>query len=319
MDATHFPHNGPPSLLDLAISSSPELVAAYGQFNAPAFSQHDLIYASFKIRPPKRRHKTIVIRDYSRIDKEAFERDLAAADWGLVFGSDDVDGKVAAFQLLLISLYDKHAPLKEVRVKHYPAPWLTPAIKKVMARRDAARIKARHDPSEGNVRAYHELRNICNKMCRNAKRSHIHSTIHDCPPHKLWKYLKSLGVGDSKAEATISLDLDDLNKYFGSSPVNIAPDVKTRTLSQLADCPLSAPVPLKLGQLTVSEVVRVLKSIKTRAIACRTKTFSQSFTIGAARLWNKIPTDVRKSSNIITFKLNLRKLWGVDQNDSDDL
>ncbi|KAI5652169.1 hypothetical protein NE865_00507 [Phthorimaea operculella] len=53
--------------------------------------------------------------------------------------------------------------------------------------------------------------------------------------------------------------------------------------------------------------------------ACRTKTFSQSFTIGAARLWNKIPTDVRKSSNIITFKLNLRKLWGVDQNDSDDL
>ncbi|KAI5639939.1 hypothetical protein NE865_07668 [Phthorimaea operculella] len=198
MDATHFPHNGPPSLLDLAISSSPELVATYGQFNAPAFSQHDLIYASFKIRPPKRRHKTIVIRDYSRIDKEAFERDLAAADWGSVFGSDDVDEKVGAFQLLLISLYDKHAPLKEVRVKHYPAPWLTSAIKKVMARRDAARIKARHDPSEGNVRAYHELRNTCNKMCRNAKRSHIHATIHDCPPHKLWKYLKSLGVGDSK-------------------------------------------------------------------------------------------------------------------------
>ncbi|KAI5643751.1 hypothetical protein NE865_04147 [Phthorimaea operculella] len=80
---THFPHNGPPSLLDLVITSSPELVVSNGQLNASAFSKHDLIYASFKIRPPKRRHKTILIRDYSKIDKEAFERDLADADWGL--------------------------------------------------------------------------------------------------------------------------------------------------------------------------------------------------------------------------------------------
>ncbi|KAJ2939918.1 hypothetical protein O0L34_g6624 [Tuta absoluta] len=266
MAATHFPHNGPPSLLDLIITTSTELVATHGQMNAAAFSAHDLIYASFKIRPPKRRHKTILIRNYGKIDREAFMSDLAEADWESISEGNDVDSKVAAFQTLILSLYDKHAPLREVRVRHYPAPWLTPEIKSLMTRRDAARVRMRHSPCEESINTYHELRKICNKMCRNSKRQHIHTSIEDCPSHKLWKFLKTIGVGKAREDTFQSLDLDALNNFFGTSPVCVAADVKMRTLKELADAPLSAPLPLDLGHVTENEVVKILKSIKTKAV-----------------------------------------------------
>ncbi|XP_026325049.1 uncharacterized protein LOC113234040 [Hyposmocoma kahamanoa] len=200
---THFPHNGQPSLLDLIITSSPELVDSHGQFNAAAFSSHDLIYASFKIRPPKRRHKTLMLRNYAKIDKNALFDDVLNSDWELVFGAEDVNEMVQAFNSIILTIFDKHAPLQVVRVKHFPAPWLTPDIKEVMERRNRARIRLRKNPTKINNEAYIELRNRCNKLCRSARRKHIHSTIEGCPHTKMWKYLKSLGIG--KADHCLSL------------------------------------------------------------------------------------------------------------------
>ncbi|KAI5651596.1 hypothetical protein NE865_00840 [Phthorimaea operculella] len=54
--------------------------------------------------------------------------------------------------------------------------------------------------------------------------------------------------------------------------------------------------------------LRSCGDLSLRTPPCRTKTFAQSFTIRAARLWNKIPIDVRKSRNIVTFKTNLRRV-----------
>lgn len=45
-----------------------------------------------------------------------------------------------------------------------------------------------------------------------------------------------------------------------------------------------------------------------------TKTYSDSFTVHGARLWNRLPTDVRKAPSVASFKNKLRKL--LEGNDS---
>ncbi|XP_026326848.1 uncharacterized protein LOC113235384 [Hyposmocoma kahamanoa] len=263
---THFPHNGQPSLLDLIITSSPELVDSHGQFNAAAFSSHDLIYASFKIRPPKRRHKTLMLRNYAKIDKNALFDDVLNSDWELVFGAEDVNEMVQAFNSIILTIFDKHAPLQVVRVKHFPAPWLTPDIKGVMERRNRARIRLRKNPTKINSESYIELRNRCNKLCRSARRKHIHSTIEGCPHTKMWKYLKSLGIGKADHVFPFNVDLNALNDYFASSPVCLDSVIKSRTLSVLANAPCLASASFDFGKVTTADVLKILKSVTTKAV-----------------------------------------------------
>ena len=53
LSSTHTFPNCTPSLLDLILVSSTDHVASHGQCNATAFSYHDLIFLSYKLRPPK--------------------------------------------------------------------------------------------------------------------------------------------------------------------------------------------------------------------------------------------------------------------------
>lgn len=68
LNATHnFPHSTP-SLLDLIMVSSLQHVAKHGQYAADAFSYHDLIFLSYKVRPPKSKPRVIMQRNFGGIN-----------------------------------------------------------------------------------------------------------------------------------------------------------------------------------------------------------------------------------------------------------
>lgn len=166
----------------------------------------------------------------------------------------------------LYLLFDKHAPLKEIRVKHFPAPWLTPELKKIMAKRDRAKIELRRDHSAVNQEKYTELRNRCNRMCRAARRDHIHSSIDNCPPEKMWRFLKGLGVGKSQASTNSNLDLNGLNKHFCSVSDPIDPLAKKHSLAHLAGvAPVDCPQ-FDLPRITVDDVIKIIGSLGSKAV-----------------------------------------------------
>ncbi|XP_059048701.1 uncharacterized protein LOC131843932 [Achroia grisella] len=250
---THFPHNGPPSLLDLIITSSPDLVQSHGQFCAVAFSSHDLIYASFKLRTPKRRHRVVLRRNFDAVNIEALQNDLRLADWSPIFTASDVDSKVAAFEHLILSIYDKHAPVQQVRLKHSPAPWLTMDLKALMSRRDRAKIRLRRSSTDSDRQSYITLRNRCNKLCRQARRRHIHSNIENCPPGRLWNYLRTIGIGKRQCGDNFP-NLNEINLSFVSPPVNLNPVIKQETLASLSGFPHSHDDPFTLAVDDISSL-----------------------------------------------------------------
>ncbi|PZC81887.1 hypothetical protein B5X24_HaOG211900 [Helicoverpa armigera] len=166
LNATHhFPHSTP-SLLDLIFVSSPDHVAKHGQCSADAFSYHDLIFLSYKIRPPKAKSRVLLQRNFGGMDLENLREDAANIDWGTLFTSESVDEKVELFSQHLIALYDVHAPIRTVRVRHLPSPWLTKDLKLIMAKKAAAKSRYKARTNTTNWEKYVNIRNHCNKATR---------------------------------------------------------------------------------------------------------------------------------------------------------
>ncbi|KAG6439026.1 hypothetical protein O3G_MSEX000420 [Manduca sexta] len=53
LQATHHNMDSHDTWLDLILTSAPSPVFSHGQFPAPGFTDHDLIYMSYALKPPK--------------------------------------------------------------------------------------------------------------------------------------------------------------------------------------------------------------------------------------------------------------------------
>ncbi len=264
LNATHRAPHSTPSLLDLIIVSDPNKVAIHGQLPT-SFSYHDLIYISYKVRPPKRKAKYLHLRSFRNIDVDRLGADAACIDWSSIYGCDDLNSKVSAFNSILLELYDQHAPIKKVRVKHLPAPWLTNCIKKLMAKRDRVKRRYRKTPSEELLVEYKSLRNRCNRMCRDAKRRHIYNSIQNSNPSQTWQFLKSLGIGKVSNDCTPTFDLNVLNTHFSKTPITLDLSTKSATLNSLSSLPRPTCNSFCFHPVTEEDIRKSIKSISSKA------------------------------------------------------
>jgi hypothetical protein len=153
-----------------------------------------------------------------------------------------VDEQVRLFNSLLIDLYDVHTPARPVKLKHLPAPWLTDEIRSLMSKRHKAKARFKVDPSEANELNFHRARNRCNRVIRDAQRRHIHNSVENGDPARVWRFLKSLGVGKLRNVNSYSnTDLNLLNRHF-SSPATIDGYFKTGTFFSSLPAPTYSPL-----------------------------------------------------------------------------
>ncbi|KAM3962176.1 RNA-directed DNA polymerase from mobile element jockey [Aphomia sociella] len=264
LQATHFFPDSKPSLLDLMLVSSLDHVKDFGQFPA-AFSFHDLIYLSYNIRPPKLKSRTLMQRNFGSIDTEKLREDAAQINWDSIIDASSVDEQVELFSAALIQLYDRHAPVRPVRVRHLPAPWLTDDIKKLIHRKNHAKAKYKSNPMYREI--YVQARNHCNRACREAQRRHIHKSVENGSPAKIWKFLKSLGIGKNQNKnSSYNVNINDLNRHFSTPPVAFDSDLKTNTLNSLSSLPTPDYSPFIFSQFTQCDVKQNILAVSSDAV-----------------------------------------------------
>ncbi|KAI5717706.1 hypothetical protein M8J77_026106 [Diaphorina citri] len=158
------------------------------------------------------------------------------SQWSHVTELNDTNAKVELFTDMVTRLLNKHAPLKNAKVKYPPTPWLNPEILKLMQRRDRAYNKYRRTKSEQDLVKYKLLRNRCNRSVRDTKELYISRGIASCKNEKsLWQFLRSLGVNvdDSAKRFDPKFSLNDLNKHFVTPPVNLDPTHKQKVIDRI--------------------------------------------------------------------------------------
>lgn len=266
LSPTHHDPNYSDSLLDLIMISNSDHIATHGQYAAPGFSKHDLIYVSYKIKTPKIKPKLLLQRNFIKMNLEALSNDASKLDWDVLHQLPDVNKKITLFNDYINNLYNKHAPLRLVRMKHAPTPWLNDNIRKAMKFRDYLKRIYKTHPTEANLTQFKRARNRVNQLCRNAKRQYFHKTVSECTQQNVWKTLRSFGIGKARSNATSSYDLNSLNKHFSTPPLTMDPILKALTLSQISSCKISTDYAFNFTPVTIRQIKKILLSVHTKAV-----------------------------------------------------
>ncbi|XP_062532859.1 uncharacterized protein LOC134201637 [Bombyx mori] len=268
LQATHHNINGDDTWLDLMLTSTPTSVPTHGQYPAPGFSHHDLIFLSYTIKPPKPQPRVLSMRSFGRMNNENLCKDASKVDWDQLISSPSVDEKVHIFNEVVLGLYNTHAPIRKIKLKRPPGPWMTEGIRMAMRRRDRAFRKFRRNRFDDNWTKFKVSRNRCNQMILNAKRRYILENINSASPADIWKLLGTLGIGrqrHSDFQATISLN--DINFHFSSAtPLNN--QMKCRTLNYLNGLSRLNVDSFEFSSVAVDEIKNIILSIKSNAVGC---------------------------------------------------
>lgn len=290
----HLPSSS--SLLDLIITSRPDL-ATYGQLPAASFSHHDLLFLSYKSKPPKYHPTTISLRNFSLIDLDKLRSEAASIDWSALYTVDDIDTKVQTLTREVLELYDRHAPVHIVKLRRPPAPWINDEIRHAMRKRDKAYRRYRKNRCEECSAQYRVARNRCNQLCRTAKRRYFHKSIKDNSPSQNWRFLKSVGFGKSHSNVSNfnNITPDQLNTFFSSVPA-LSHMTKTSVLADLNDLPIREGETFTFGSVSIENTAKAIRSITSKAVG--------TDAVGRAMIIPILDTLLPPVTHIINFSLS---------------
>ncbi|PSN46941.1 hypothetical protein C0J52_21277 [Blattella germanica] len=208
---------------------------------APGISHHDIIYVTYSLKCHRPTPKKITYRDLKRIDDTILIRDALDIPWGRIWTLHSVDEKVTKLNEYILTLYDKHAPLRTKKVKKRPSPWMSTLIRDMMVERDLAFKKYGCNKSDENFDHYKRLRNKTTQEIRIAKLRHYHGMMEPrTNPTLLWQDLRTIGLMKPRTQVeNITFSLETLNDHFTSVRTStINETLKQQTTDELLNKPL---------------------------------------------------------------------------------
>ncbi|XP_059046628.1 uncharacterized protein LOC131842127 [Achroia grisella] len=122
LNATHVNNDSHDTWIDHVYVSSPDYILKHGQFPAPGFSRHDLLYVSYYIKTFKPKPSVVRLRSFAKIDTSTLGKDVTDFDWSCVLSASSINDKVSVFNQSVLQIFDRHAPAHFVRIKRQPAP-----------------------------------------------------------------------------------------------------------------------------------------------------------------------------------------------------
>ena len=124
------------TLIDHFATNKPKLIIKFGVFTT-GFSDHDLIFGIRKVSPRVNREpKIIKSRQLKNYDPVKFCRDLGKVNRDLILKQDSVHSMSSEFENCFVTILDKHAPLRQHKVRNTYAPYIDHELRHKMFLRD---------------------------------------------------------------------------------------------------------------------------------------------------------------------------------------
>ena len=178
------------SIIDIFLTS-PDVLISQSRTLDSAISDHLPIFLEISwklIKPPI---KTIRRRSFKNLNVTEFNEDMSRLPRSILEVFDDVNDKLMAFESLFSDILDLHAPLKSVRIKKNPAPWISRSIRDDMDKKNKLLKRFCLHRTPENWESYRAQRNLVTARQRLAKRNHFHQLIaNNSHPSTLWQAFK---------------------------------------------------------------------------------------------------------------------------------
>jgi hypothetical protein len=204
---------------------------------------------------------------------DLFLNDAYNLEWHNIIKFDDINQKVNCYSTLLLSLYDKHAPIDSKRVTRPPAPWLTTEIKILRKIRNKdLRVKNKmiknHEYCEERIKNYNKSKNLVNYKTKQAIKNYSNELLSVKEPVKLWQNVNFFGIG-KKNVLKINFNFEKLNAqndFFvdGCNKLSIE-DRNLCRIKYIYNLPTFAADKFYFSHIYPEEICSNIKSIKSNA------------------------------------------------------
>ena len=114
--------------IDVALTTNESFIVSC-DVHISAVADHCLVAVTLKLKAPKPRPSYIFNRSYKTYNPESFLSDLEYVPFHIANIFDDFNDQVDAFNKLFLDTLNEHAPVKRIKVKSRPNPFITPEIK----------------------------------------------------------------------------------------------------------------------------------------------------------------------------------------------
>ena len=179
------------SILDLFIVTSDVPISKSAVLDM-TISDHLPIQLYINCNTPKPPSHVVTRRSFKNFSKESFEEDLSVVPWCLLDVFDHPEDKVEVFNTLLLDVLNQHAPLKTVRIKKKPAPWITTSIRNEMDVRNKLFKVFKKNKLTVSWEAFKVQRNRVTSLQRKAKKQYFHRLLkNNVHPSTLWEHFES--------------------------------------------------------------------------------------------------------------------------------
>uniref|UniRef100_A0A2A4KAV4 Reverse transcriptase domain-containing protein n=1 Tax=Heliothis virescens TaxID=7102 RepID=A0A2A4KAV4_HELVI len=260
---THFTDHSQ-TLIDLVctnINNTSVCVEPFG-----AIHGHSLVICKLNIKRSKYKPHTVAYRPITKIDRDKFDDELAHLDWEVIRNLPNVNDMVEALNRNIVSVFDKHAPVKTCLIKDHSHPWITDTIKFMMHLRNEALAKYRKIRSESKKVYYKQLKSLVSSSLFYEKVAYFKQNINNKinEPKTLWKNLKSTVLPPKPFHDLPShfRDPDQINSNFLNVPGNPISNVTECTFFEshrFSDTSFS------LHPVSTDQVLRYFGQLKSNA------------------------------------------------------
>ena len=164
------------------------------------WSDHHLIYVSRKRQKIKRDVSYIQGRSYRQFDGNNLYRDVSSFNWIPLYCINDVDQAASFLSHALLSIFDKHAPIKKIKCKTNQAKWVTGEFLSLLDEREHIGTICSKHPTQHNFARKRDVNRQIKQMKRALKRNYIADAIESCrgDTKKTWKIIKELWPNKQK-------------------------------------------------------------------------------------------------------------------------
>ena len=214
------------SLIDVILVSNVNLVQE-AKVSPSSIGDHELILVVLNLKKSRPKPTYILTRSYTNYNPEAFTRDLLQVPWHIIETFEDVDDCLYAFYQLFEQILDRHAPVKKVKIRSRPNPFITPEIRELMRTRDKWKKMAH---TSNDPLAWAGFRNYEIRIAeREFVRDHIANNQNNSSGN-LWKTIRSILPRKSSSCLVYNQDEESVansfNKFFTSVGRTTADKIK---------------------------------------------------------------------------------------------
>lgn len=199
-----------PSLIDVICASNVKRVGKVINFDCGLSDYHNLIATCSKIDVPKPKHALISYRSYKRFNDEKFKHDVNEIPTSILDIFDDVSEKQWAYNELLMSVVNEHAPMKQRYVVKQCAH-MNKKLRKAIYKKRVARN--RYLKNKGNPNLWEEYRRARNDYVRENRISMQNYFKKECnggaQNKRFWDAIKPYFTDKSNEKSSIILREDE--------------------------------------------------------------------------------------------------------------